>query len=57
MEGSRRSSQGTLELQILEHIEVPFEAGAVGKPNQGAMEILSLLAHGLAIPKNLAGFE
>ena len=29
----------------------------MGEPNQGAMEILSLLAHGLVIPENFAGFE
>ena len=29
----------------------------MGKPNEGAMEILSLLAHGLLIPENFAGFE
>ena len=29
----------------------------MGEPNQGAMEILPLLAHRLVIPENFAGFE
>ncbi len=44
-------------MQILEHVEVALEPGAMGEPDQGAMKRLPLPEDRRAVPEDLACLE